>query len=80
MVCYDDDNMTSLAELFTARYTDYILCRKKTRQIWQVVVSTSMHGLILIIFGKAASSHFQKRYAYSTFLVHSVLLTLFAFR
>jgi len=37
-------------------------------------------GLILLILGKKHQHTFKKRYAYSTFLVPSVLLTLFAFK
>jgi len=38
------------------------------------------HGLILIILGKQHQHIFQKVYAYSTFLIPSLLLTLFAFK
>jgi len=51
---------------------------KKTRQLWQAVdlVSTSMKQIktILIIFGKQHQHTVKKWYAYSTFLISSLLL------
>ena len=56
---------------------------QKMSQLWQSVVSTfHKHGLILIFFkvGLNSIGTLSELYAYSTFLVSSLLLTLFSFK
>ena len=55
------------------------LCLKEMRQLWQAVVSTSMDGLILIIFGQqhhhtfGNDTHVQLSLSLHFYLLHLIL-------